>query len=115
MLQFEKLTGWATYPIVLYDREGNEYCDYAGLSVTGRCGPLLEKRSESISEGLPGSAFPRLLGMYFDESTWDGSDFFCPAGTNAFILVTERAKAVLESGDLKECRFAPLNEVEWYG
>jgi hypothetical protein len=43
VLRGGNLTGWATFPIKLLDKKGNEITGYHGLSVLGTCGPRLQQ------------------------------------------------------------------------
>jgi hypothetical protein len=88
----EGFSGWTTYPVQLETAPPVE--PYVGLTVTGRCGPLEEGRGEWVyRDDRPGRF---LRGLFFDEHSWDGSDFFRPAGT-LYVFVTERARDILVS------------------
>ena len=49
------------------------------------------------------------FGIFFDESTWDGSDFFVPEGT-AMVCVTARVKEALEKSDLQNFALTSLKD-----
>jgi hypothetical protein len=79
-------SGWQTFPVRLSGREMGPRA-YSAFAVTGRCGPLDYTKGEWCQrDDVPGR-FRR--GLFFEESSWDGSDFFSPLGT-LFILVTKR-------------------------
>jgi hypothetical protein len=81
-------SGWRTYPVTIFDRTGEVLPGYAGLSITGRSGPLLTKRPSPYE-------FSR---CYFDPKTWDGSDLFAPAGTSFMLLLPDVASAIKAAG-----------------
>jgi hypothetical protein len=104
-LKEEGYTGWNAIPISILDKQGTQLSSYYLLQVTGRCGGLDDSRSIEFMKQLnsDGRQLPMLRGLYFDESTWDGSDFFQPIGT-AYILITksvmECLKDVARGGDI---------------
>lgn len=106
--------GWSTYPIVLHDQTGEACAGYVGFSITGRCGPIKQQGGEVFPGQRPGKKFVRRIGLYFDDSTWDGSDLFCPAGENNYIFVTERVKDLFEKIAIEGFEFTPLAEATWY-
>lgn len=109
-----KLTGWSTYPIALYNKAGEICPGYAGLSITGRCGPIDQQGGEVVPGQKPGKKYVLRIGLYFDASTWDGSDFFCPEGENTCKFVTERVKSLFEQNAIEGFTFTPLTEATWY-
>ena len=108
-----QLTGWTTYPMVLHNKAGDVCPGYAGLSITGRCGAIDEERGELVPGESPDDKFAEHVGLYFDESTWDGSDFFCPAGQNAHVFATAKVKQVFEEHHIPGFDFTPLTEATW--
>lgn len=86
-----KASGWRQYPVSLRDKLDAVVAGYAGLAVTGRCGPALSSRSMRVEMTMPGGVFPIWKGMYFDEASWDGSDVFTFPGT-AMVVVVERVR-----------------------
>jgi hypothetical protein len=108
------LTGWSTYPIALHNKAGEICPGYAGLSITGRCGPIDEQGGRVMPGQKPGIKYVLRMGLYFDATTWDGSDFFCPEGRNAYMFATERVKRLFEQNAIKRFKFTPLAEATWY-
>ena len=106
------LTGWSAHPIELYDKHG-EFCEgYAVLSITGRCGPFDKERAELAPGEDPDEMFQLHTGMYFEPSTWDGSDFCCAGGTSHKV-VTESVKILFEEHRINGFNFPPLPEATW--
>lgn len=66
------LTGWKSYPILLYDKKGNQIEGYNGFSIIGRGGNMFQHESPPVEFGYS----PKSLGYYFEFSEWDGSDVF---------------------------------------
>jgi hypothetical protein len=115
----EGITGLSTYPVEIFNQEGVPVLGYQGVSVIGRCGPILNERSQRIivppisgarEKGL-GKAQPGWRGIYFDPDTWDGSDIFLAEGTIAF-YATDRVREVVEKHGLTNISFDPLSEIE---
>lgn len=79
LLRSQQLTGWSTYPVRVFDKAGHERDGFAGLAVTGRCGPIDLSKSTVEVRQYPGGHFPEFHGHFFDPATWDGSDFCVPA------------------------------------
>jgi hypothetical protein len=99
-------SGWSAYPVRV-EAEGAKD-QHVGLTITGRCGPLDYTRGEWVrKDDEPG----RLLrGLFFDERSWDRSDFFLPAGT-LNMLVTERVRDCLQREKIKNVRCERLSDV----
>ncbi|QDU56188.1 hypothetical protein Pan181_23930 [Aeoliella mucimassa] len=72
------LTGWSTYPLALRNKAGEICPGYKGLSITGRCGPIDENKGALAPGESPDDCFAERVGIFFDESSWDGADFFYP-------------------------------------
>ncbi|GIV01171.1 MAG: hypothetical protein KatS3mg015_0001 [Fimbriimonadales bacterium] len=77
-------TGWDTFPVEVYAKDGSRVEGLHGLVVLGRSGPA--RRSD---EDDPAS------GFVFDERTWDGSDMFVPEGTLLKCMSPRMAEATL--------------------
>ena len=81
LLRTHECTGWKCYPVKIYSRYGQSINGYNGVSITGRCGPLINDQSQLVIgeprvPGAPASKF--WLGLYFDPENWDGSGIFSP-------------------------------------
>jgi hypothetical protein len=114
MLESRQVTGWSTYPVLVIDKAGREYPDFAGIVVNGRCGAVSNRKSPSLEKG--GLLGPRTAtwwrGMYFKSSTWDGSDLFMPDANQGHMLCSERAHAAFKDAGVKELEFTPMDQVE---
>ena len=111
----ERVTGWGTYPVRLYDKAELELPGYYGLAVTGRAGPGDRNKTRIELQPPPvpqGQAMHAELGMYFEPESWDRSDIFIPEGTTA-VCVVERVKQALEKRKLTNISFKPLTEFLW--
>jgi hypothetical protein len=111
----EEFSGWTTFPVQVFTKDGLLIEGYEGLTVTGRCGPIDNSRSREHwrPPARPGvvEKLRVWLGLYFDLATWDGSDFFGPAGT-AHVFVVERVKQAVERAGLTNFTFQALSGVE---
>ena len=108
------ITGWKKYCAEVYDKKGEPINGYSVLSVTGRCGPIDDDKSELIWKDPPvpeGSRYQVRMGMYFDISTWDNSDIFIPENSLA-IVVTEKVKEVLDNLKVSNFNIQPVSMIE---
>jgi hypothetical protein len=114
VLRAAETTGWGTYPVEVYGKDGQFMEGYHGLSILGRCGPVdfakgrLEFRPPRVPNGKP---YKVRVGFPFDLATLDGSDFFSPEGTY-YIVVTQKARDALVSAKLTGLRIVPASEFE---
>ena len=71
LLEQEQLTGWKTYPILLFDKLGNEMPGYHGFSFIGYGGYYEYPADTPIGKinSLP------ITDLRYDICQWDGSDF----------------------------------------
>jgi hypothetical protein len=109
-LKGEGFTGWRTYPVHLYAKDGARIPGYHGLAIHGRCGPLDDSRSVQLDTIYPGGVFPKWYGLYFDEETWDGSDLFMTSSEQAWIFVVEAVKRAFEKAKLTNVEFTALDQ-----
>lgn len=103
------ITGWSSSSVELYCAAGRRF-DYAWITVNGRCGPLLPERSIGAIKAFPAKTAAVRRGLFFEASTWDGSDVFMPSDDSAFVFVTDRAKKVLS--EIGGFAFIGLEDVE---
>lgn len=108
-------TGWTTYPVEIYGKNGVRIDGYHGFAVTGRCGPVDWSKGKKVRKPPPvpqGQGYDAWMGLYFDPYSWDGSDVFMPEGGATCNIVVERVKLVLEKAKVTNIRFKPLTEFE---
>ena len=101
-------SGWETYAVVVIDEDGSSLGELAGLTVTGRCGPVDPDAGAPI-EGR--SDWRR--GVVFDRESWDGSDVFVPEGTGGPFF-SERACNAVKGAGVRDVSFERLDEAEVY-
>ena len=112
ILKGEGFTGWQTYLIRLFGKDGVRIRGYHGLAVHGRCGPLDDSRSVKRDKILPSGIFPRWYGLFFDPATWDGSDLFMTSGPQAWVFVVEAVKRAFEKAKVTNVEFTALDQLE---
>ena len=112
VLTLHRVTGWSTYPVDVYGKDGAFVARYHGISIHGRCGPIDGRRSTRVMREYPAGLFPVSKGFFFDEASWDGSDFFVPAGTN-FKLVSAEVKKTIEKLKARHITFDALDQFLW--
>jgi len=100
-------SGWTTYPVDLETNEGI-HPEYSGLTITGRSGPIDNSRGQWICRDDEPGRF--LRGLYFDEQSWDGTDFFVPQRT-IYPLITQPVRDCLHRLEVKNVRCDQLAEV----
>lgn len=112
ILEDEGFSGWHTYPVHLFGKDGARIPGYQGLSVHGRCGPFDGSRSVKLDKIMPGGVVPKWYGLYFDEGTWDGSDLFMFASNQAWVFVVEAVKRAFEKAKVTNITFRAADRVE---
>ncbi len=101
-------TGWGTYPATLYGQNGAPIEGFVGLTVTGRCGPVMLERARQISAARDGTLAEAFEGVSFDPASWDGTDVFTDAATATFPFVTDRVKRALDEAGCAPGTLVPL-------
>jgi hypothetical protein len=103
-------SGWSSYPVELTGKKAEGFPGYSGLVVRGRCKPIDFNRSQRTMMEFPAGPSPARKGLFFEERSWDGSDFFMP-DDSAWIFVTDGVKDTI-TAIAKNVRFTPLDEIE---
>ncbi len=101
-------SGWRTYPIDLFGKDGIRIPNYQGLAVHGRCGPIDESRAVRLDKIYPAGIRPAWYGLYFDPATWDGSDVFMTSSQKGWIFMVEAVKRAFEKAKLTNMKFTAL-------
>lgn len=112
ILRNNEVSGWATYPVEVFDKEGNLLSEYHGLAVTGAVCEADFSRSTVVTKPPPtprGKSYKVYRGLHFNEEDWDGSDMFWVGGVR---VVVERVKELLEQEMVENVRFTPLPDWE---
>lgn len=84
-------TGWDTYPIELRGKNGELIQGYHGLFITGKIGLVDYTRSQVqiVPHTIVGLDPDIILkGLYPEDNSWDGSDFFL-SPDSTLLMVTE--------------------------
>jgi hypothetical protein len=111
VLRKRGFTGWDVVPVDLRGKNGEPLPTYYYLCIRGHCGPIDKSRSTKVDKIYPGGVFPIWKGLYFDETTWDGSDFFVAAGAG-FKFIAEEVKLAFQNAKVKNALLTPLDEIE---
>ena len=112
LLKSNKISGWSTYPVEIFDRKGDLLPGYYGFAVTGPVCTLDRSRSEIIDKPAPtpgGRGYQVYRGYYFDESQWDGSDMFWVNGTK---IVTEKVYRLFKEYKITSILLERLDQSE---
>jgi len=113
-LMSANLTGWDTYPVQVFTRDGKAAADYHGFAITGRCGSLFldKEHSEVVYQDYPGGRFPKYKGLFVTTDSWDGSDLFIAAdGKTGWKVVTQRVVEIFRRKKVTNVSFEPVSEV----
>jgi hypothetical protein len=113
IFQDNNVTGWASYPVEVFDRKSELLPNYYGFSVIGKECRRDRSRSQIITkQAVPGGQpFDVYKGLYFYEEDWDGSDIFF-VGNYGGIVVTEKVKRLFNKEKITNVKLFPLAEVE---
>ena len=113
ILEENKLTGWKSYPIKLYDKKNDEITGYNGFSVTGQCDPIDYSNSDIIEKSrVPGGPLVEFYkGMYIDLGKWDGTDFFSPLRDYG-LFTTRKAAEILTNNKITNLRLTDVVDIE---
>ena len=93
-----ELTGWNSYQISIEGKQD----EYHGFQVFGKAGELDRGKETGF-----------VIGFNFDQSTWDGSDFFMPAKT-MLIFCTAKAAQFLVKNKFRNIEVKDIKSVEHY-
>jgi hypothetical protein len=115
LLAHERVSGWSTYPVEVYAKSGEPVPGFAGLAITGRCGPVDLSRSAIELREYPGGWVPHFRGHYFVPDTWDGTDLFMEAPdqlgkTSTSRFLSPRGYSILKRARVRNLRFVRLTE-----
>lgn len=113
ILKAEKISGWKTFPVKVYDKNGSLVNGYEGFSVNGRSGPVNFSEARIIEKQLAINAAPLKFyrGFHIEMDEWDKSDIFL-AKDNFTIVVLEKVKDLIEKNKLTNIRFTNLEDIE---
>lgn len=103
LMEDNQVTGWNSYPVIVYDKKGNEVVGYHGFTVTGRGGSIkmLKPWSEIGIDERPHF-------IIWDKSQWDGSDVF-RIGPN-ILTITAKAMQLFKQNKISAASYSPLSE-----
>ncbi len=94
----KEITGWSHYEIDIVGREEK----YFGFQVQGKSGSI----KRPFKTGF-------VIGLKFDEDTWDGQDFFNPNDTYS-IFCTKRVKDIFSNNRISNIELKSIDTFEWY-
>ena len=103
LLEDNLITGWKTYPVLLFDKKGDEITGYNGFTVNGRGGAMhfLIPPVE-----IPYGEYPTYV--HWAKEQWDGSDIFRIYPN--YLVITERTKLLLKKNKITSAEYSPLSE-----
>jgi len=113
VLSSAAMTGWEAQPVSVDLSEGRDSSDYSLLIVLGRSGPVDNSLSGRAVLPPPagGRTMPGWKGLFFDDSSWDGTDIFTPIDSG-FVCVTRKVKELFEAKGFTNTRLDSLAAVE---
>jgi hypothetical protein len=114
------LTGFDVKPVKLILQQSQRFAKLGSptlweLIVTGSGGPAHPDSQIELEDACAACGMRHYThhgdGIIVDENRWDGSDIFVVEEYTRFVLVTQRAKAVIEGNLLTNVKFVPSHEV----
>ena len=112
LLTEKKITGWKTYPIRVFDKNGVEIYGYHGFTITGRCRDLdlsLLKERIEYQYCASGPIYYHYKGIPLDLSSWDGSDIFLLAGTG-FMFMHKKVFSLFKENKITNCEYINITD-----
>jgi len=113
LLKENNITGWKTYPTIIYDKYGEEIKGYNGFSITGKCGATDYSKSRIIQKRFVenGPLVDIYLGKHIGLYSWDGSDIFIEEGT-LFFIITKKVADILKKNKITNYEVINLADFE---
>lgn len=115
LLRDEGFTGWDTFPIEVYLKDGSRLLGYQGLMVTGKCGALNPAASEPIDVvdyTFRGWSDLNFKGFPLDYEAWDGSDIFTlPRDISYHIFVSRRLRDAFKKHKISSIEFKRAEDI----
>jgi len=111
------ITGWDTFDVDLLNMKGESIQSrYYGLVIKGRVGYADYSRSRILNKNVGIGPTKHVVGRYFSDDYYDGSDLFMenpdPDGKiTAFRYCTEKVYSVLKKHKITNLRFEKANEI----
>jgi hypothetical protein len=103
LLEENLITGWKCFPVLLFDKKGNEITGYNGFTVIGRGGEMdFLLPPERIPFGEDHSY------VHWRKEQWDGSDIFRIYPN--YLVITSRTKDLLKKNKITSAEYSPLTE-----
>ena len=103
LMEDNGITGWKSYPVLVYDKKGNEIKGYHGFTVTGRGGEMRFL--------MPPNQIPYGESSHYcqwEQDQWDGSDIFRIRPN--YLIVTKRTMLLFKENKITSPHFYPLSE-----
>ena len=113
IFESNNLTGWKTFPVEVLDKRKRKIEGYYGMSITGKCGPVDNNKSEIVPyKGIPYlSGEKAYKGYHVGLDKWDGSDFFIPEGVRT-LIGSQKVADVFKENQIKRLKPVNLADVE---
>ena len=103
LLEENLITGWKCFPVLLFDKKGNEITGYNGFTVIGRGGEMdFLLPPERIPFGEDHSY------VHWRKEQWDGSDIFRIYPN--YLVITSRTKDLLKKNKITSAEYRPLSD-----
>ena len=103
LLEVNHITGWKSFPVLLFDKKGNEISGYNGFTVIGRGGEM--------DFLLPPEQIPFAEDrsyVHWRKEQWDGSDIFRIFPN--YLVITSRTKDILKKNKITSAEYRPLSD-----
>ena len=104
LMEENQITGWKSYPVIVYDKKGNEMLGYHGFTVTGKGGntSMLKPWAEIGMDERPSF-------ILWDKCLWDGSDVF-RIWPN-YLTITAKTMRLFKKNEITAASYSPLSKL----
>ena len=103
LMEANRITGWKSYPVLVYDKKGNKIDGYYGFTVTGKGG---EMKFLTPPNQIPYGESSHYC--QWEQDQWDGSDIFRIRPN--YLIVTKRTMLLFKENKITSPHFYPLSE-----
>ncbi len=114
LLEANKITGYTTFPVRLFNKQREEVFQYSGLSITGRCDKIDWDKSPVITKRLVphGPECEFYNGASISFQNYIPTNWFLPE-TSLSIIVTEKLKLIIDEYNISNVVLKDVDEKEY--
>lgn len=103
LMEENHITGWKSYPVIVYDKKGIVVEGYNGFTVTGMGGTMRFLKSPNQILSSDSHEY-----CQWEQKQWDGSDIFRIRPN--YLIVTKRTMLLFKENKITSPYFSPLSD-----